>query len=356
MEWTKSGAAKRLGIQYPILQAPMAGGITVPELIAAVSGSGGLGNMGAGYMSAEDMERDIKKVKELTAEPYGVNLFLPADPLVDENKLQRMYRKLEGLQQEPGISTAAAYKEKDRRQLFGEQLETVLRLRVPIVSFTFGIPEREAVSELHRNGTVIIGTATNVLEAEEMEEAGADLVVAQGSEAGGHRGTFHSEERGLIGTMALIPQVADRVKIPVIAAGGIMDARGIAAAFMLGAQGVQLGTAFLPCSESGAHPAYKEAVLEGKGEETVLTKAFSGKLARGMENRFISEMKDMDAELLPFPVQNDLTGPIRRKAAKDANKDYMSLWAGQAVSLSKELPAARLMEDLIAGTDSLLKK
>jgi nitronate monooxygenase len=244
--------------------------------------------------------------------------------------------------------------EKDYAALYRKQLEVLTEEQVPVCSFTFGIPESAIISELKKQGTIIIGTATNVKEAVEWEEAGADVIIAQGAEAGGHRGTFGSEESGLIGSMALIPQVADAVSCPVAAAGGIMDSRGIAAAMMLGAAGAQLGTAFLTCRESGAHSLYKQALLNAREDQTAVTKAFSGKLARGIRNRFMEEMKGL--QTLPYPLQNDMTAPIRKQAAKLEQPEFMSLWAGQGVTLAEEVTVKELMIKLVMGTETLLDK
>lgn len=236
---------------------------------------------------------------------------------------------------------------KNYKALYENQVEVILSEKIRVASFTFGIPDEGVMKELRKNGTVIMGTATNVKEALELEESGVDIIVAQGSEAGGHRGTFHTEESGLIGSMALIPQVVDAVHVPVVAAGGIMDTRGIVAAMALGAKGVQLGTAFLACKESGAAQVYKQTLLNSTEEQTILTKAFSGKMARGIGNRFIHEMAGQMS--MPFPLQNELTTVLRKKAAMQKQTDFMSLWAGQGIRMAKETTVKQLMGDLIKG-------
>jgi nitronate monooxygenase len=200
---------------------------------------------------------------------------------------------------------------------------------------------------------VVMGTATTVAEAVALERAGVDAVVAQGAEAGGHRGTFVGPaETSLIGTMALVPQVVDAVTVPVVASGGIMDGRGIAAALALGASAVQMGTAFLTCEEAGVPPAYKEALLAADETDTALTRAFSGRMARGVRNRFLTEMADHDP--LPFPIQNALTRPMRAAAAAAGEADYLSLWAGQGVPMARQQSAADLMARLVRGTDAAI--
>ncbi len=338
-----------LNITYPIFQAPMAGGITTPELISETSNCGGLGNLGAGYMDPKEIKEAIKQIRSLTDKPFGVNLFIPnvREVHFDEKELTAMTVLLNQYGQELGIEVPVSNQVNNYKALYENQLEEVLRERVPVASFTFGIPDREVMTELRKNGTVIIGTATNVKEALELEVSGVDIIVAQGSEAGGHRGTFHEEASGLVGSMALIPQVADAVYTPIVAAGGIMDTRGIAAAMALGATGVQLGTAFLTCKESGAAEIYKKTLLNSTEEQTTFTKAFSGKLARGIGNRFIHEMAEQTS--LPFPLQNDLTASIRKKAAMLKQPDFMSLWAGQGVRMVKETTVKQLMRELIEG-------
>ncbi|MBT2688867.1 nitronate monooxygenase [Bacillus sp. ISL-47] len=353
MGWNRNRLTEKLDIQYPVFQAPMAGGMTTPRLISEVSNSGGLGNMGAGYMNSDEIREDIRKIRSLTDKPFGVNLFVPNLGVSAQNEeISRMEEVLTQYSSELGIKEKLLLPKKDYGTLYEKQLEVVFEESVPVCSFTFGIPDSNVIRELNKQGTIIIGTATNVNEAVEWEDAGADLIVAQGSEAGGHRGTLHKEESGLIGSMALIPQVADAVSKPVVAAGGIMDARGIAAAMMLGAAGFQLGTVFLTCRESGANPIYKNAILNATEEQTVLTKAFSGKLARGISNRFTEEMEGQ--QLLPYPLQNDMTASLRKQAAKLEHPEFMSLWAGQGVRMAEEITVKELMLKLVKGTEALI--
>lgn len=355
MGWNQNSITAMLDIKYPIFQAPMAGGMTTPQLISGVSNCGGLGNMGAGYMSSDEIRNDIKRIRNLTDKPFGVNLFVPdSEASADAEEISSMEDVLAGYSSELGMKEKPSLPEKDYAALYRKQLDVLMEEQVPVCSFTFGIPESAIISELKKQGTIIIGTATNVKEAVEWEEAGADVIIAQGVEAGGHRGTFGSEESGLIGSMALIPQVADAVSCPVAAAGGIMDSRGIAAAMMLGAAGAQLGTAFLTCRESGAHSLYKHALLNAREDQTAVTKAFSGKLARGIRNRFMEEMKGL--QTLPYPLQNDMTAPIRKQAAKLEQPEFMSLWAGQGVTLAEEVTVKELMIKLVMGTETLLDK
>jgi nitronate monooxygenase len=348
-----------LGIQYPILQAPMAGGITTSELVSAVSDNGGLGMVGAGYMTPSQLQNQIKDIKKRTQRKFAVNLFVPNEfyctekEMLDGYKLLEPYRSLFSLETyNPEVMPG-----EKARKMFHDQINVLIEERVSIVSFTFGLPPKEILTLLKEQGITIIGTATTVQEAVFNEKMGVDAIVAQGSEAGGHRGSFQeNEDSGMIGLMSLIPQIADSVTIPVIAAGGIMDGRGIAASVCLGAEGVQMGTAFLTCHESGAHPIHKEAILNSSEENTTMTKAFSGKWARGINNKFIKDFQDKQHFLPPFPVQNTLTKEIRSASKARNNPEYMSLWSGQSPQLAKKLSVPELMEELIRESEKLLNK
>jgi len=342
-------------IEHPILLAPMAGGPSTPELVAAVSEAGGLGSIGGGYLTPPALRDAIRRTRALTSRPFAVNLFAmdptPAPPAEETARAASFvgpFRAELGL---PPVPSPAAL------PAFRDQLAVVLDEAVPVFSFTFGNLAPEDVAALARKGAVVMGTATTVAEARAVAAAGCHAVIAQGSEAGAHRGTFAGPvERALVGTVALVPRVADAVKVPVIAAGGIMDGRGIAAALALGASGAALGTAFLACPESGASRPYKEAVLaaRGDGDPTVLTRAFSGKLARGIANRFTEA--GAGAPILPYPHQNALTSELRQAAAKAGRPELLSLWAGQAVALATARPARQLVLDLVAETRAALER
>lgn len=355
--WPNTQAAALLHVTYPIVQAGMAGGPTTPELVAAVSNAGGLGSLGAGYMSAEQIRDAVRHVRGLTDQPFAVNLFVPEPDRENQAALDtgEMADFLRPVRMELGLESGDATPPRTPVS-FEEQLAVVIEERVPVFSFTFGIPLESMLSDLRRRGIVVVGTATTVAEAELLETAGVDLIVAQGSEAGGHRGTFAADfAQALVGTLALVPQVVDRVHVPVIAAGGVMDGRGIAACLALGAQGVQMGSAFLPCAESGAHALHKEAVLNARDDATVVTDAFSGKPARGIRNAFIDVVATYAGEVPPYPMQNALTRPIRTAAGQQNRSDYMSLWAGQAAGLATRASAAELVERLVSQTNDILR-
>lgn len=341
-----------LGVRHPVVQAGMAGGATTPRLVAAVSEAGGLGTLGAGYLQPQAIRDAMREVRSLTGAPFAVNLFVPEAFEEPESReaadgVLAPYRRELGIDDPEGFSSYAP--------AFEDQLAVVLEERAPVFSFTFGIPSEGQISALRETGIVTCGTATTVREAVELERRGVDAVCGQGYEAGGHRGTFIGDPlEAMVGTLALVPQLADAVEIPVLAAGGVMDGRGLAAALALGADGAQMGTAFLPCPESGAHPAYKEALLAATEEATTVTRAFSGKPARGLRNRFTEEMAPREPGLPDYPVQNAYTRDLRSAAAERGDTGLMSLWAGQAARLGGTLPAAEVVERTVAEAERIL--
>ncbi|MDP4087066.1 MAG: nitronate monooxygenase [Bacillota bacterium] len=337
-----------LNIKFPVIQAPMAGGITSSELVAEVSNAGGLGMIGAGYMSASQIQRQIQEVRHLTNHSFGINLFIPAK--YSMKNIEKAKSILKPISEKLNIPDEYVDLPNEQRDLksFHEQISVVIKERVPVCSFTFGLPPKEIVSLLKETSIVVIGTATSVEEAIMNEKAGMDAIVLQGIEAGGHRGTFLGQAHdSLIGLMALIPQVVDNVNIPVIAAGGIMDGRGLAAAKCLGAKAVQMGTAFVTSKESGANEIYKNAILSSIETDTLLTNTFTGKLARGIKNSFMKEMEQFRNEIPDYPIQNSLTKGIRRTSADQQNPEYMSLWSGQSPRLAKPLNVKELLERIM---------
>jgi nitronate monooxygenase len=333
----------------------MAGGPTTPELVAAVSNSGGLGSLGAAYLPPETLREQVGEIRNLTAGPFGVNLFVPSPFEADPERIRRASALLWEYREELGIE--APEKFSSFEESFEDQLEVVLEEQVPVFSFTFGSLGPDLTSQLRQSGVSVVGTATTVREGLKLQDDGVDIVVAQGSEAGGHRGTFLGDFRdSLIGTMALVPQMVDALSIPVIASGGIMDGRGLAAALVLGAEAAQMGTAFLACEESGAHPEFKRAVLEAAEDETAITRAFSGRAARGIKNRFLIEMGKHEEELPPFPVQNTLTKDVRTAAQTQDRLEFMSLWAGQAERLPRPTRAAKLVGSVVEEAEVVLGK
>jgi nitronate monooxygenase len=355
----KNKMTQLLKIEYPIIQAPMAGGITTSKLVAEVSNAGGLGMIGAGYMTPNQIREQIKEIKQLTSKPFGINIFVPNEFAYADSEVKLAKQLLQPIRNQLHLHENQNIDIPTCNQLFetfNEQIKVVIEEKVPVCSFTFGIPSEAIISELKQNNIFVIGTATTVEEAIEVEKSGMDMVVVQGSEAGGHRGNFISQSQdSLIGLMSLIPQVVDHVSIPVIAAGGIMDGRGLMASLCLGAQGVQMGTAFLTCIESGAQQVYKEAIMNAKEDQTVLTRAFSGKWARGIKNKFIAEMEKHEDSLPDFPVQNTLTQSIRKASSSQNNSDFMALWSGQSPRLAKNQTVEMLIKNIMAEAKNINK-
>lgn len=344
----------QLGIKYPIIQAPMAGGPSTPELVAAVSNSGALGFLGVGYLTPEQIDLEICKVKELTDRPFGVNLFIP-DSNIKASINPKVLNRLEEFSLELGIESPDLPGSSPKYS-FEDQLAVIVDNKVFAFSFTFGIPDKALIKDLLERDIIVIGTATCVEEGLLLENAGCSAVVAQGSEAGGHRGTFGlTDGTPLIGGLALVPQLADKVEIPVIASGGIMDGRGIAASLALGASAVQMGTAFLSCKEARVPKPWLDSLLTSKDVSTVLTKAFSGKYARGIKNRFIDEMSLLENEIPKYPLQNSLTRSLRNASRDRGNREFMSLWAGQGSQMSRQCTAQELIDALVLETSQVLK-
>lgn len=340
---------QRLGVRHPIIQAPMAGGGDTPDLVAAVCEAGGLGSVGAAYLTPEQIERTGAAVRERTSRAWGINLFAPASRADAERTpagadVRAAAMRVAPYYAELGLGAPAI--PELAPDFFEAQVEACASSGAAVFSFTFGVAPSRAIETAKAAGMLVMGTATTVEEAVMLERAGVDAVVAQGSEAGGHRGTFAGPfESAMVGTMALVPQVVDAVRVPVVASGGIMDGRGIAAALALGADAVQIGTAFLVTPEAGVPEAYKRAVLGAREDWTRITRAFSGRPARGIANRFMEEV-ERGGEILPFPLQNALTRPMRTAAAKAGRAEFLSLWAGQGVRMARREGAAAMVERL----------
>ncbi|WP_060787915.1 nitronate monooxygenase [Geobacillus zalihae] len=330
-------------LPIPIIQAPMAGGVSTPALAAAVSNAGGLGFLAGGYKTAEAMRKEIHELRTLTDRPFGVNVFVPGDKTVDEEAVERYRVALAAEAERFGASVGEPKWEDDD---WAAKLDVLLQERVPVVSFTFGCPDKEVIAALQKAGSFVIVTVTAVEEAEMAAEAGANALCVQGEEAGGHRASFGNdpEQDEALELFPLLARVRAAVRVPLAAAGGIMDGRGIAAALKAGASAVQLGTAFLRCPESGAHPLHKQALADPRFVETAVTRAFTGRPARGLVNRFMAEYRAMAPAA--YPHVHHMTKPLRAAAAKAGDPEGMSLWAGTGYRLARELPAAELVEEL----------
>jgi nitronate monooxygenase len=337
--------AKKLGLKTPIIQAPMAGGPSSQELVAAASAAGALGSFGFAYTQPDGMKRQAEWVRGKTSRPFGVNLFVSSQPgAIPAAEQTKAVEALSAYYRELGLPPPEPVKPPYAPDL-DAQLAAVEEIRPAVFTVHLGGLTPQQVKRFQSKGMVVGGSANCVAEAKSLEAAGFDFVIAQGGEAGGHRGSYLRDPyESLTGTLALTRLVVRAVKLPVVAAGGIMDGAGIAAVLALGAQAAQLGTAFIPCPESGASQVHKDLLLRLTEDETAITEKFSGKPARGVVNRFIREMAD--APQLAFPAQNSLVGKLRAAAAKAGKPDFVALWAGQAAPLSRALPAAELIEQL----------
>ncbi|WP_405613667.1 nitronate monooxygenase [Streptomyces sp. NBC_00076] len=332
---------------YPIVQAPMAGGVSVPTLAAAVCEAGGLGFLAAGYKTADGLYQEIKQLRSLTTRPFGVNLFLPQPEYADPAAVDVYAHQLAG--EATWYETELGDKDSGRDDGYEAKLAVLLDNPVPVVSFHFGVPAPDVLDSLRRAGTFTLVTATTAEEALAVERAGADAVIAQGVEAGGHQGTHRDvpETDGSgIGLLSLVAQIRETVRIPIVAAGGIMRGSQIAAVLAAGAAAAQLGTAFLATAESGANAVHKHALTNPLFVRTELTRAFSGRPARGLVNRFLREHGPYAPAA--YPEIHHLTSPLRKAAAKAGDSQGMALWAGQGHRMARELPAGQLVEVLVA--------
>ncbi|MGV9554657.1 nitronate monooxygenase [Streptomyces sp. NPDC003401] len=338
-------------LPLPIVQAPMAGGVSLPRLAAAVSEAGGLGFLAAGYKTADGMYQEIKQLRSLTSRPFGVNLFMPQPDHAETGAVEVYAHQLAG--EAAWYRTELGDPDSGRDDGYDAKLAVLLDNPVPAASFHFGVPAPDALAALRRAGTVTLVTATTVEEAVAVERAGADAVIVQGVEAGGHQGTHRDipENDGSgIGLLSLLAQVREAVGLPLIAAGGLMRGSQIAAVLAAGASAAQLGTAFLATPESGAAAVHKEALTDPLFVRTELTRAFSGRPARGLVNRFLREHGPYAPAA--YPDVHHLTSPLRKAAAKAGDAQGMALWAGQGHRLARALPAGRLVEVLAAEVDA----
>lgn len=332
-----------VGIEHPIVQGPMNGG-SPPELAAAASNAGALGSCAASLLSPSVIIDTVRTLRTLTDKPFNINLFL-LEPVVCDERVEYAKNLLQPFRDELGLARLQTPEKFAEDSL--NQIAALLEAAPPVVSFTFGILSADVVAQFKKAGSLVMGTATTVAEARAWEQVGADFVCVLGSEAGGHRATFLGDfEQSCIGLMALIPQVAASVKIPIVAAGGMMNGRGIAASLLLGAQAAQLGTAFLNCPESGIASAWRTQLLQACDDSTRLTRTFTGRPARGIVNDFMEKMRPYEASIPLYPIQNALTTGMRQAAAIQDRPEFMSLWAGQGVSLSRPMPTAQLVQTL----------
>jgi nitronate monooxygenase len=331
--------AASLNLEHPIVQAPMGGGPSTPQLAAAVGEAGGLGFLAGGYRSVDEVAGDIAALRALSTRPFGVNLFAPPGGPGDPGEIARYAQRLQADADRRGVALGRPRHDDDGWQ---DKLALCIAERVPLVSFTFGCPDAAVLRRLREAGCMSWVTVTTPAEATAAGGAGADALVAQGVEAGGHRGSFASDRPGAIGLLALLRLVRAGTDLPLVATGGIADRAGVEAVLAAGASAAQLGTAFMLAPEAGTADAHRRA-LHGDAP-TVLTRAFTGRPARGIENRFIREHEH--AAPLAYPEVHHLTAPLRAAARAAGDPDGLHLWAGQAYRLTRELPAAQLVREL----------
>ena len=336
-----------LGIQHPVLQAPMAS-VATPELAAAVSNAGGLGALGSAMLDPDDLRRQAGVVRELTDRPFQINFFCHRPPMIDPAASEAARAGIEPIYDEFALGPVP-HPRTPEIEFNDARLDALLEIAPKIVSFHFGLPDAPALDACRQAGLRVLASATTVEEARRLEARGVDAIVAQGAEAGGHRGSFLVEGNdGPVGTIALVPQVVDAVDVPVIAAGGISDGRGLAAALALGAGAVQMGTAFVLAEESAAPAEYREALGEARAEGTTITRNFTGRPARALVNRVTEEV----AEPLSYPAQMSLTAPLR--AMGEDAWDLHPMWAGQGATLARAGGAAEIVKRTAAEAERVL--
>ena len=349
-QWNKTRVCSTLGIEYPIIQGPL-GGLSTQRLTAAVSNFGGLGSFGAHGLSPSAIKDVISEIRTLTSKPFAINLWTSMEDEGATNSGQESFGRglshISGHIQALG-GTLPLYSQYVPVR-FDDQVRVLLDAKIPVFSFTCGIPPKEILDECRDQGIITVGTATTPAEAIAIENAGVNIVVASGFEAGGHRGSFLlPAEESLTGTFSLTPQIVDAVSIPVISAGGVADARGIVAAFALGADGVQIGTAFLLSEDSGASVQHRDALLSKRSERTALSKGFTGRLARGIHNQLLEELNRPGVEILPYPLQRTLVRNLSILAERAANPELLPLWAGQSARLSQETDLNVFLHKLVS--------
>jgi len=351
MNW-ENELTQKLGVTYPIIQAPMFG-VTTPEMVASASKAGCLGSLALADVDAEQCLELIKKTKQLTDKAFAVNIFVHEIPEVTD-ELREKYSKtktfLEELAKQNHIDVSLPEINEIQINSYHEQLDVIISENCKIVSFTFGNLDKQSIEKLKNNGTILIGTCTSVNEALILEQSGIDIICVQGIEAGGHRGSFTNENIPQIGGLSLLSQVRDSVKVPIIYAGGIYNARTLLAAKTLGAEGFQIGSLLLNSEESALKDFEKERLKKLKEDEIILTKSFSGRYARGIKNTFIEAVENSDF-ILPYPYQNKLTGELRKAARIQNNSEFVNLWIGQSIGKLSEESTTIILKNLIEEVD-----
>ena len=354
MAWRDRRILDLFGIETPILQAPMAG-TQASAMAVAVSSAGGLGGLPTAVFSPEQVEAEIRVIRAATDKPFNLNFFCHTPPHADSAANARWIAALKPAYDALGVAPPSEAGGPGRAPFDDALCRIVEAHKPPVVSFHFGLPEEALLRRVRATGAKIISSATTVAEAQWLEARGVDAIIAQGAEAGGHRGIFLSDDiAAQPGTFTLVPQVVDAVRVPVIAAGGVADARSVAAALALGASAVQPGTIYLFCPEATISPLYREALAQARDDQTVLTNVFTGRPARGIANRIVREFGPISSAAPAFPLAAAAVAPLRAASEKRGSADYLQMWSGQAARLGRALPAGELTRTLARETLALL--
>jgi nitronate monooxygenase len=352
--WLDNRIQNLFGIELPIIQAPMAG-VAFSDMVIGVSEAGGLGSLACALLTTDQIIEEVKTIRRQTSRPINLNFFCHRPPRADAEREAAWQRVLQPYFIELGLDPTVLPSVPGRTAFDFAMCDLVAELRPDVVSFHFGLPEKTLVARVKAAGSKILSTATTVQEAQWLEAEGCDAIIAQGIEAGGHRGMFLTDDISTqLGTLSLVPQLADAVKVPVIAAGGISDARGIAAAFALGAAAVQIGTAYLLCPEARIGPLYRE-VLRNEGNQTAVTNVFTGRAARAISNRMVREIGPMSKLAPDFPLAGRFSAPLRVASETKGLTDFTPMWSGQSARLARELSAKELTQRLAEETVAKLK-
>ncbi|NHA05144.1 nitronate monooxygenase [Mucilaginibacter sp. HC2] len=355
--WYNTKATEILGIDYPIMQGPFGGGLSSVELVATVSNAGGLGGYGAYTLSPQDIYEKDKQLKAATNKPYNINLWVSDTDAIGGTVSDEHFEQTKALFKPYFDEAGIALPEKPAvfKPRFENQVEVILSTRPKVFSFMFGIPSADILEQCRKLGIKTVGAATTMDEAIALDAAGVDMIIASGFESGGHRPSFlASAEQSTTGTFVLIQLIREKVKTPIIAAGGIANGRGVAAALTLGADAAQIGTAFLACDESGALPVHREILFSDAAKYTTLSRAFTGRLGRGITSRVVKDLVGQEKQFLPFPLQTTFISSLRKAALEQQKWDMVLFWGGQIAPILKHTKAAVLMQSLIKETSSIM--
>jgi nitronate monooxygenase len=357
--WYNTKVTELLGIDYPIMQGPFGGNLSSVELVATVSNAGGLGGYGAYTLSPQEIIDLNDKIKAATNKPYNINLWVSdtdtPDGTVTDEQYEQVKKTFQPYFEEAGI--ALPEKPAPFQSRFENQVQVILDVRPKVFSFVFGIPSADILAQCRKSGIKTAGAATTLDEAIALEAAGVDMIIASGFEAGGHRPSFLAPaEQSTTGTFVLLQLIKEKVKTPVVAAGGIANGRGIAAAFTLGADAAQIGTAFLACDESGALPVHRRMLFSDAAKYTTLSRAFTGRLGRGITTRIARDLTGREQQFLPFPLQASFMSSLRNAALNQQQWNMILFWGGQIAPVLSHTKASTLMQSLIEETTAIIER